>query len=186
MPVETRARRVSQSRLGELAREVLEDSTLCAVATVSRAKTPHVNTVYFAWSPDLDLVWLSDPDSRHSRNLGGNHAAAVAVYDSTQTWGRADRGVQLFGSARLAGRSAAGTEAVYAARFPEYDPLRFTAYRLYRFRPRTLKLFDEQALGGGVFVTARCRSGALEWRHTEVVVGAPTRGSTGRARARPA
>jgi hypothetical protein len=42
-------------------------------------------------------------------------------------------------------------------------------YRLYRFRPRTLKLFDEVALGTGVFVTATVGArGAVTWRRTEI------------------
>jgi uncharacterized protein YhbP (UPF0306 family) len=182
MPVERRARRVSQTRLRELAHALLEASSLCAIATVSVTKTPHVNTAYFAASAELDLVWLSDPESQHSRNLAANPAAAVAIYDSRQTWGVADRGIQLFGSARLPSRPGEA-EALYAARFATYDPARFTSYRLYRFRPRTVKLFDEQKLGGGVFVTARSRGGSLEWQRTEAVVDAVRRGSRGRARA---
>jgi len=118
----------------------------------------------------FDLVWLSEPHARHSRNVRGNGAAAIAVYDSTQTWGKPDRGIQLFGSARETG-AAEMTEAerVYGKRFPDYDRSEHTAYRLYLFRPRRLKLFDERALGAGTFVTARvARDGTLTWEGTDV------------------
>ena len=39
---------------------------------------------------------------------------------------------------------------------------------LYRFRPRTLKLFDERALDPGTLVTARVTRGRLTWVKTQV------------------
>jgi hypothetical protein len=43
------------------------------------------------------------------------------VYDSSQTWGRADRGIQLFGSAREAGRgNAEKAERLHGKRFPQF------------------------------------------------------------------
>jgi hypothetical protein len=42
------------------------------------------------------------------------------------------------------------------------------SYPFYRFRPRSLKLFDERALAGGTLVTARVTRGTLAWLKTEV------------------
>jgi hypothetical protein len=52
--------------------------------------------------------------------------------------------------------------------FPSFRP---GAYRVYRLRPSSVKLFDECALGGGVFVTARVRKDALAWQRTELYRG---------------
>jgi uncharacterized protein YhbP (UPF0306 family) len=159
----TRSRhRVSATRLRHLAEELLQASTLCAISTVSPGGRAHVNTAYFAWAPDLRIVWLSEPQARHSRNLRANPSAAIAVYDSRQTWGKPDRGIQLFGSAKP------GTEySIYSARFPEYE--RVAAYRVYELVPSRAKLFDEEALGAATFVTARlARDGQLIWERTEV------------------
>ena len=41
--------------------------------------------------------------------------------------------------------------------FSGYRGSEFGGYRFYRFRPRRLKVFDERALGSGVFVTAWVR-----------------------------
>ena len=158
-------RPVGASRMARLARDLLDASTLCAIATVSPGGKAYVNTAYFAWSPELDLVWLSDLRARHSRNIRANGSVAIAVYDSTQSWGKPDRGIQLFGSAR---EGDSDEEAIYAARFPDYVPNEFAAYRLYRFRPRRLKLFDERELGPAVFVSARgAARGRLVWERTE-------------------
>ena len=158
-------RRVSARRLAELARQLLDASTLCAISTVARGERAHINTAYFAWDRDLTVVWSSHPDAEHSRHIAANGSVAIAVFDSTQTWGRPDRGLQLFGTARAA---AAHAEAVYAARFPAYRDTELGGYRFYAFRPRRLKLFDERALGGATFVTARvARDGSLSWERTE-------------------
>jgi uncharacterized protein YhbP (UPF0306 family) len=168
--IERSKRPVAAARITEAARRLLDASTLCAIATVSPGKRAHVNTAYFAWTPGFEVVWLSDPEARHSRNLQASSTAAIAVYDSTQSWGEPDRGLQLFGSAREVGFSAwreAGRD--YARRFPQYAEADPGDLRLYRFRPSRLKVFDERALGAGVFVTAKVgRGGRVAWERTEI------------------
>jgi uncharacterized protein YhbP (UPF0306 family) len=169
MTIETRNRCVGASRISLLLRSLLDSSTLCAIATVTSRGRAYANTAYFAWSPAFDLYWLSHPCATHSRNIQSNSSAAICVYDSTQSWGRSDRGVQLFGTARaLQSAAALEAERVYATRFPAFAAGEMPAYRFYRFRPRLTKLFDERALGSGVFVTARINRGALAWSRTEV------------------
>lgn len=153
-----------------MTRRLLEESKLCAIATASPGARAHVNTAYFAWGPAFEIVWLSAPEARHSRNIRANPSAAVAVYRSTQTWGDSDHGIQLFGTAReLRGRDAEAAERLYAARFRAYDA-DLEAYRFYRLRPRRIKLFDERALGGATFVTVAVSSGRLRWVRTESYV----------------
>jgi uncharacterized protein YhbP (UPF0306 family) len=169
VPIERSKRSLAPARLKTVARRLLDSSTLCAIATVSPRGRAHVNTAYFAWSRELELVWISEPDARHSRNLAANSSAAIAVYDSTQVWGNPDRGIQLFGSAReVRGAAAREAERLYSRRFPRFADTDVSAYSFYRFRPRRLKVFDEAELGGGVFVTAAVRAGGqLAWAGTE-------------------
>jgi uncharacterized protein YhbP (UPF0306 family) len=170
MPIERSHRPIAATRLSEIARRLLEASTLCAISTVTPAGLAHVNTAYFAWSPELDVIWLSEPRARHSRNVRGNPSVAIAVYDSTQTWGTPDRGIQLLGRARRAAEDEIEwCVAVYTRRFAAFVRTDLGAYRFFLFRPRRLKLFDEAALGAGVFVTATVRrDGRLTWNRTEV------------------
>jgi uncharacterized protein len=169
MGIERSNRRFAARRIVASARRLLDASTLCAIATVTPRGRAHVNTAYFAWSRDLEIVWLSEPRATHSRNLRANESAAVAVYDSTQTWGRPDRGIQLFGSAGEArGADADAARELYVARFPEFAGADLSAYRFYRFRPRRLKLYDEHELGTGTFVTARVGRQRLAWERTEI------------------
>ena len=149
---------------------LLSAAPLCAIATVAPGTRAHINTAYFAWSPEFDLVWLSEPRAKHSGNIRRNATVAIAVYDSHQSWGKPDRGIQLFGSAgEVDGTAARLAETLYAERFPDYTKSELSAYHFYRFRPRRLKLFDERALGPGVFVTARIGAGrSIAWERTEI------------------
>lgn len=170
MAIERSKRPMATGRIATTARRLLDAAPLCAIATVTPGGRAHVNTTYFAWSPEFELVWLSEPHAKHSRNIRENDSVAVAVYDSGQTWGKPDRGIQLFGTAREVDRGAAdAAEALYAARFPDYGRTALGAYRFYVLRPRRLKLFDERELGTGVFVTARiARDRRLVWERTEI------------------
>ncbi len=168
MPIERSNRRLAAARITAIARQLLEASTLCAIATVTRSGRAHVNTAYFAWSRDFEIVWLSEPGATHSRNLRANPSTAIAVYDSGQTWGKPDRGIQLFGSAREArDEDAEAARRLYATRFPGFRDIDLSAYRFYRFTPSRLELFDEPALGAATFVTARVgRNRRLAWERT--------------------
>jgi uncharacterized protein YhbP (UPF0306 family) len=143
-------------------------SPLCSLATVSPGGRAHINHMYFAWSDRFEVFWISDPESIHSRNLTRNTSAAVTIYDSHQTWGRPDRGIQLFGTAAVTdGRSAQDATRFYGRRFRDYDA-ESDDLPAYRFRPRTLKLFDERSFAGGTLVTARVTPKGLAWAKTEV------------------
>ena len=176
MPIERSQEPVAAPRLEAAARALLQASPLCAIATVTRDGHAYVNTAYFASSPELQLVWLSEPDATHSRNIKETRTAAVAVYDSTQTWGKPDRGIQLFGAAHQVTDAEAGrAEALYANRFHDFESKNFATYRFYVFRPGRVKLFDEGELGAGRFIVAAVDdSGRLTWESTEeYITGSP-------------
>src|SRR5213082_1672402 len=165
MTVERRSRRFSSSTLERVARRLMNASPLCALATVSPGGRAHINHMYFAWSDRYEVVWISDPESLHSRNLARNSSAAVTIYASKQVWGKPDRGIQLFGTAGVAASKQAAR--AYAGRFKDFDA-DSNELPYYRFRPRTVKLFDERSLAPGMLVTARVNAGRLVWTKTEV------------------
>lgn len=146
--------------LGRLRRSVariLRTNVLCAMATV-RSGRAHLNTAYFCYSPDLEVVFLSDPRAAHCRNLVRNPSMAIAVYSSTQTWGKPDAGLQFFGRcAEARGRQGLEAQRLYGNRFPAYRSSDLREYRFYRFVPQRIKIFDERTLGGGVFVEVGVR-----------------------------
>jgi len=167
MPIERSSKHPPSSRLAAIARRLLDESKLCAIATVSSGGRAHINTAYFAWGTRYEIVWLSAPDATHSRNVRATGSAAVAVFRSTQTWGGSDRGIQVFGRAReLRGSLSLEAERLYAKRFRAYEG-DLPAFRFYRLATRRMKLFDERVLGGGTFVTVSVQHGRVKWEKTE-------------------
>jgi hypothetical protein len=166
MPIERSNRPIAATRITKAARRLLDASTLCSIATVTPDGRAHISTAYFAWSPGFDVVWMSAPRAKHSQNIRANGSAAIAVYDSRQSWGDSDRGLQLVGRAR---EDSDDLEQLYTSRFERYRPGDLADYRFYVLRPQRLKLFDEAELGAGVFVTARVsRDRRLVWERTEI------------------
>ncbi|HEV8316273.1 MAG TPA: pyridoxamine 5'-phosphate oxidase family protein [Vicinamibacterales bacterium] len=143
----------------------MDASPLCALATVSPGGRAHINHMYFAWTDRFEVIWISDADSLHSRNLARNSSAAVTVYASNQVWGRPDRGIQLFGTAGAT--DSRDAISAYGRRFNDFDT-DANELPFYRFRARTVKLFDERSLAAGTIVSARVTRGGLAWIKTEV------------------
>src|SRR5256885_13820065 len=135
MTVERRSRRFSSATLERVARRLMNASPLCALATIAPGGRAHINHMYFAWSDRYEIVWISDPDSLHSRNLTKNSSAAVTIVASNQVWGKPDRGIQLFGTAGVAPDEG---KQVYARRFPDSDA-EADDLPAYRFHPGTGK-----------------------------------------------
>ena len=142
---------------------ILGRTILCSVSTVGPSGAAYVNTAYFAYSPELELYFMSDPLSHHARNLRRNPSCAVAVYDSHLSWGKADRGVQLFGrcSEAKAGVVLKATEA-YSQRFPRFKAwgeglapdATARRWKFFEFVPSFVKILDEVTFKDRGFVTA--------------------------------
>lgn len=154
---------VSADRLMSSLRQILESTMLCALATMSAGNQAHINIAYFAYSDELEIYFLSHPNSTHCRNLSVNPSMALAAFSPSQNWGGPDRGAQLFGiCARAEGSDLNKAEIVYGRRFPAYadwkqhlpvgDPA--LEYGLYRFATNRVKVLDEKEFGGAIFVEA--------------------------------
>jgi hypothetical protein len=158
MRIETSRTPVDIAQLAIVARHLLDAPTLCAIATVSPHNRPRINTASFAWSDSCDLAWLSESAAQHSQIVRANGVVAIAVYDSHQVWGHADRDIQLFGRAsEFNGVPARNAQALYAQRVIRCAQTDQSADRFYRCRPQRMKLFDEPTFGAGAFVVARIR-----------------------------
>jgi len=153
----------SADRVARSVARVLEETGLCAWATVTQEGRAHINIGYFAQSANLHLYLLSHPASLHCRNVATNASMAVAVFVSPQDWTAPGRGIQLFGSCtEIGGDDIADAERVYGHRYTAYaawkaalksgDPA--GQYRFYRFVPDRVKILDEPEFSDAVFVKA--------------------------------
>jgi uncharacterized protein YhbP (UPF0306 family) len=149
--------------LAERLFRILRNNVLCSMATIAAGNRAHINTAYFCCSQELELYFLSHPDSVHCRNLAANSSMAVTVFSSAQDWRHPGYGLQLFGNCSSAsGPEGREAERLYAERFPAYTNWRANLkdadlalqYRFYRFVAGSLKLLDEEEYGDGVFLRA--------------------------------
>ena len=193
MTLRTKRKSVSENRIRTSVFRILNANRLCSIATVAPGNRAHINTAFFAYSPALELYFLSDPDSLHSRNLSALPSMAMTIFDSRQSWDDPGRGIQLFGTGRKTwGVQASRAERTYADRFPSFarwlrgrsaaereQAARLRSYAFFRFMPNRVKVLDEAEFGGAAFVVARVirRGGPsgrdrprLAWHSTEVLV----------------
>lgn len=97
---------------------ILSEAEAMTLATIGLAGDPRATPVYFAFDDQLNLIFLSDRHSLHSRNLDRDVRAAVAIYPQIDDW-RALRGVQMQGSAhKLGPKERRNAHAIYQRRFP--------------------------------------------------------------------
>lgn len=64
------------------ARELIAANRYMALATADAAGRPWISPVWFA-PDDGGFLWISRPDSRHSRNLAERPELALVIYNST-------------------------------------------------------------------------------------------------------
>ncbi len=69
---------------------VLAANRYLVLGTADGNGNPWASPVFFAPAGPDRLVWVSSPDSRHSRNIAGRAAVAITVFDSTVEVGRAE------------------------------------------------------------------------------------------------
>lgn len=151
----------ASARVEACVERVLNETALCAWATVAEDGRAHINIGYYAYSSALHLYLLSHPNSLHSRNVVMNPSMAVAVFASAQDWTHPGRGVQLFGTCTQVAPADERTAArIYSQRFHAYadwraalkpgDPAK--AYRFYCFNAERIKVLDEVEFGDAVFI----------------------------------
>ena len=115
---------------------LLERERFMTLATADADGTPWASPVWYAPDGDFELLWVSKPGARHSRNIAARPEIAIVIFDSQQTPGDVRA---LYMAARAEEIDARGLEA-YNARsiaqgLPPWGPedVRPPArHRLYR------------------------------------------------------
>lgn len=100
--------------------DVLAQQHVMTLATQGR-DGPWAAAVFYARDGD-DLIFLSAPDSRHSRNLGQQPLCAATIQGDQADW-RAIQGIQIEGIAReTTDEEVPLARACYGKRFPFVQP----------------------------------------------------------------
>ncbi|NOZ27399.1 MAG: pyridoxamine 5'-phosphate oxidase family protein [Chloroflexi bacterium] len=136
--------------------------TTMTLATVGPDGAPQAAAVFYAPDDRLNLYFLSEPDSRHARNLSLDPRVAATIHADGQDW-RSITGLQIEGTAEQVkdARELAHATRTYAARFDFVAGLLTGAgegpatlvgplarSRLYVLRPRWIRLIDNRVRFG--------------------------------------
>jgi len=145
--------------------ELLTDNTLFSVATTGPGGA-HINAAFFAHDGELNLYFVSERSTQHSRNTADDPRAAATVTRQPPEYGEHLQGVQLSGVVHEARETEAGPKAAlacYQLRFRTFAQDAATQQRfftgegplaLYRFRVESLTLLDEPRFGRRVYIKA--------------------------------
>ena len=136
-------------------RALLETHYTATLATVS-AEGPWAAAVFFASNADLNLYFVSDPRTRHGRDLAAHPEVAATIHADSGTWVEV-RGLQLAGRVEvLDGPAREVGLGRYLAKFPDVKILierprgedeetivkRLRDASLYRLTPYWIRLID--------------------------------------------
>lgn len=138
-------------------REMLRAHGTATLATAG-PDGPWAAAVFFASDEDLNLVFVTDPATRHGRDLSAGGRVAAAVHTEASGWNEI-RGLQIEGVARpVADEGRAAALAIYLEKFPGirrvYETPRDDAERglqrrlasitLWRLSPALIRLIDNR------------------------------------------
>jgi hypothetical protein len=122
---------------------ILEANRYMTLATADEEGRPWASPVWYAPDGD-DLLWLSRPDTRHSRNLAARPELAIVIFDSGAHPGDA--------AALYIDATAAPTDTgieVYSAHSVAQGLRKFTAADLTTFRLYRARVRERWVLGPG-------------------------------------
>ena len=118
------------------ARAIIDEGVFMTLATADADGLPWASPVWYAPDGYSELLWVSDPRARHSRNIAVRPEIAIVIFDSRQTPGD---GLAVYMEAR-AGQADAGHLEAFNARsvaqgLSEWGPEKVrepARHRLYR------------------------------------------------------
>jgi uncharacterized protein YhbP (UPF0306 family) len=92
---------------------VIDANTYLVLGTADAAGSPWVTPVYFTQRDYRDFYWVSDPGTRHSRNLAERPEIGIAIFDSHSVVGKAEAVYIRASGAQVPDDSLAEALAIY-------------------------------------------------------------------------
>lgn len=120
---------------------------------------PWIASLYYAVDEDLNIYFLSSPQTLHCKQIEKNNAVAIAIADSPQKTSDKKKGIQLHGEAKLLTEDKDVQKAVDLWRSalevtnPEYSLEGMKANkikgRMYVIMPKKIKFFNQELWDDG-------------------------------------
>ena len=135
--------------------EYLKSHKLMSLATFS--SKPWISTVYYAVDNQMNLYFVSKPQTRHCKDIASNRHVACAIADSTQKVTSKKTGVQIQGVAtpvndtekikwalKMWNKAHSGVERIINLENMTKGVIKS---RVYQIKPKLIKFFNEDLYG---------------------------------------
>ena len=117
------------------------------LATMSKAGIPAAATLFFAYTEDLHLYFLSEKHTQHVQNFLENPQVALTIQPETWDWQKI-HGIQMLGRAKMIENTAeqAQIRERYRRRFPVLENFGKILPRIHWFEisPTWVRLIDNR------------------------------------------
>jgi hypothetical protein len=97
----------------DVARAMLDEGRYVVLGTADAAGVPWVSPVFYTLSGYRELVWMSAPGTRHSRNLAERADVSLVVFDSRAVPGEGTAVYMCGVAAEVTGEAVAAVAAAY-------------------------------------------------------------------------
>lgn len=140
-------REMDKSQLKKLVLEYLSKNRLMTLATTDGDK-PWAATVFFNFDKDLNIYFISRPDTRKTENLTKNSSISVVINQYQPRKGGI-KGVQLEGSAAMLDKTKnRDLLDLYRKRFTWADEY-LHDHELFKITPTFIRFLDDERFGPG-------------------------------------
>ena len=132
----------------DMARAILDANRYMTVATADAEGRPWASPVWYAHDDYRELLWVSRPDARHSRNLAARQEVAIVIFDSTVPESEAQAlyveatGEELADPSRAIEVYSRRSQALGVRPWAMADVTGDAPHRLYRATPRAHYLLE--------------------------------------------
>ena len=99
--------------LDAAARAVLDENRYVGLGTAGADGRPWVSPVFYTLSGYREVIWMSSPEARHSRNLAERAEVSLVVFDSNVDVGGAFAVYMCGAAAEVTGEAVAAVAAAY-------------------------------------------------------------------------
>lgn len=138
---------VSKEELKKYVSDYLEKNRLMTLAT-SEKDIPWAATVFFAYDPDLNIYFISRPETRKTKHLHVNPNVSVAVNHHQSKSGLV-KGVQLEGTAKILDKNKDVKELEIFKKRHNWAEKYLHNHELFKITPKKVYYLDDELFGPG-------------------------------------
>lgn len=120
----------------------------------TQGEHPWIASVFYTFDNDLNLYFLSSPETLHSKHIVKNKEVAVAIADSNQQINDLKKGVQIYGHVKQISDLHKMKHAIdlwkkslgYIGSEISYENMinKVIKGRMYQVQPRKIKFFNQE------------------------------------------